>query len=712
MEVSAPESIMPSRETSHPVSSRLGADMERWMPSGDRVRSALAVAMVMTVLGVSTYAERRTPPAEILAIGTAICLLSGRLWRFTGLSRTGRDMWQLLCMLGSLVALGLMIPSLHIAILPWIFAILFGAIFKLPPLAAIIFSVPAAAAASLLLLMAGEQSTAVTLTTWKPGSPALVVASHIGAALTSAWVGAVKIRRTRSQEVALEQSEARFRKLIDRVAVGMFIVRDDILIDVNAMALRLLGAESPGQVIGRSTEELFDERRQDISTTSSITLRGIEDKETKIRTLDEVERVVEFSSMVVSWKNEPATLLAAFDLTERNWAQRERDRLQAQIRHAQKLETIGLLAGGIAHDFNNILQAILANTELLLSQGTVEKRIEDRLHKVAIAAQRGASLVAKMLAYAGRGQNELTSVNLSELAKDVIDLASPAIPKRVRIQQQLQDDLPSVAGDEGQIQQVIMNLFTNASDAMSDRAGDLVVRTGVVRADAEMLARAYLGEARTPGLYVFVEVADSGVGIDPAELSRIFDPFFTTKERGRGLGLASSIGIVNSHHGAMEVNSVPGEGTRFRCLLPPEDVPRRRERTRSDVSHTRPIGRTILIADDEKEILDTTGAALRAAGYEIVSAKNGAEALEHFVEDPKHYSAVVLDLAMPVMDGAQTLKRMKSIDPDVYVILSTGYTHEYEEQDLDSLGFSHILRKPYPIKQLLQVLKRKPDKER
>jgi CheY-like chemotaxis protein len=257
-----------------------------------------------------------------------------------------------------------------------------------------------------------------------------------------------------------------------------------------------------------------------------------------------------------------------------------------------------------------------------------------------------------------------------------------------------------------------MNLLTNASDAMSDRGGDLVVRTGVVRADAEMLARAYLGEARAPGLYVFVEVADSGVGIDPAELSRIFDPFFTTKERGRGLGLASSIGIVSSHHGAMEVNSIPDEGTRFRCLLPPEDVPRRRERVRSDVSGARPVGRTILIADDEKEVLETTGAALRAAGYEIVSAKNGAEALEHFVEDPKHYSAVVLDLAMPVMDGAQTLRKMRAVDPNVYVVLSTGYTHEYEEQDLDSLGFSHILRKPYPIKDLLQVLKRKPDPER
>jgi PAS domain S-box-containing protein len=319
-------------------------------------------------------------------------------------------------MLAFFVGLALMIPSLYIAILPWIFAILVGAILKLPPVAALVFSAPTAAAASLLLLMAGEQATALTLTTWKPTSPALVIASHIGAALTFAWVGTVKIRHARSQEVALEQSEARFRGLIDRVAVGMFIIRDDVLIDVNAMALRLLGAESPGQVIGRSTEELFDERRQDISTTSSITLRGIEDKETKIRTLDEVERVVEFSSMVVNWKNEPATLLAAFDLTERNWAQRERDRLQAQIRHAQKLETIGLLAGGIAHDFNNILQAILANTELLLTQGSVEKRVEDRLHKVAIAAQRGASLVAKMLAYAGRGQNELTSVNLSELA--------------------------------------------------------------------------------------------------------------------------------------------------------------------------------------------------------------------------------------------------------------------------------------------------------
>jgi CheY-like chemotaxis protein len=158
----------------------------------------------------------------------------------------------------------------------------------------------------------------------------------------------------------------------------------------------------------------------------------------------------------------------------------------------------------------------------------------------------------------------------------------------------------------------------------------------------------------------------------------------------------------------MEVNSIPGEGTRFRCLLPPEDVPRPRRRTQSEASGSRPVGATILIADDEKEVLSATAAALKAAGFEIVTAKHGAEAVEHFSEDPKHYSAVVLDLAMPVMDGAEAFKKMREIDPDVYVVLSTGYTHEYEEQDLESLGFSHILRKPFPIKQLIQVLKKKP----
>ena len=175
-----------------------------------------------------------------------------------------------------------------------------------------------------------------------------------------------------------------------------------------------------------------------------------------------------------------------------------------------------------------------------------------------------------MLAYAGRGQSEITSVNLTELTSDVIDLASPAIPKRVRIQQQLQDDLPSVAGDEGQIQQVIMNLLTNASDAMSDRAGDLVVRTGVVRADAEMLARAYLGEARAPGLYVFVEVADSGVGIDPAELSRIFDPFFTTKKTtgGTGIGLSNVRQIVEQWGGHIEASNTADHGAQFTLRLP------------------------------------------------------------------------------------------------------------------------------------------------
>ncbi|MGB1698782.1 MAG: hybrid sensor histidine kinase/response regulator [Nannocystaceae bacterium] len=703
-------SINLSESTSPPGYGSIGGAMERWMPRGDTVRLMMALATIGVITALSVHANERTPNTEILAGVISVVLLSGRMWHITPWSEAARNAWQLTTMVASISALGLMIPALGLGLLPWIFAILVGAAFKLPPLFALLFAIPAAGSASFLLALSSGSPTSFTLTAWNPPFW-VIITSNICAALTSTWVGAVNIRRTRSQEAALERSEEGFRKLIDRLAVGMFILRDRTLIDLNAKALMLLGAKHPSQVIGLTTDDLFDEKHQDISSTSSITLRGLEEKETRLKTLDDVERVVELSTMNVSWNDESATLLAAFDLTERKWAEAERDQLQAQIRHAQKLETIGLLAGGIAHDFNNILQAILANTELMLSQGHIEQRLEDRLHRVAIAAQRGASLVSKMLAYAGRGQNELTSVNLSELANDVIDLARPAIPKRIHIKRRLQDDLPSVAGDEGQLQQVIMNLVTNASDAMSEIGGELVIRSGVVRADAEMLMRTYLGDTREPGLYVFVEVADSGRGINPAELSRIFDPFFTTKERGRGLGLASSIGIVNAHHGAMEVNSVPGEGTRFRFLLPPEDVPQPRSNRRAYTSGPRPIGKNILVADDEKEVLESTKIALRAAGFEVVTATNGAEALEHFREDPRHYSAVVLDLAMPVMDGAVTLKKMREIDPETYIVLSTGYTYEYEDQDLDSLGFSRILRKPFPIKELVRVLKEKPVNE-
>ena len=645
-----------------------------------------------------------------LALVTSALLIAAPMLRAFRLGEGPLELAYLCAILVTLLGLLWAHPAIAPAVIPWLLVVIFAATFKLSIASTLAFGGATIALTTLAeVYPAGlGESTAAALEHAEVVTAWLSRSSWVLAGAAATWLGAVKVRRARGQEVALARSEARFQRFLNQASVGMFVSRDDTIIYLNDVGLSLLGASHREDVIGMRFQELFASPDVDASQSTSDTISRIEERELQVRAFDDVSRTVEISRMMISWNGAPAMLLTAFDLTDRKWAEEEHRRLQAQIRHGQKLETIGLLAGGIAHDFNNILQAIMANTELLIHDETVHAPARSRLDKVATAASRGAALVEKMLAYAGRGQSLSTSVNLSALAHEVIDLASAGLSKRVHVTRELQDDIPSVAGDETQLQQVIMNLFTNASDAMADEGGTLVVRSGIMRADPETLMRAYLGEMRRPGLYAFVEVADSGRGIPSDEISRIFDPFFTTKERGRGLGLASTMGIINGHHGAMLVTSEPGQGTRFRALFPPEDVPVSRRKAIRSKPSVIDEHRTILVADDETEILEALSTALRQAGFSVITARDGAEAVALFADDPRAFDAVVLDMAMPRLDGAQALEKIRALAPGVFSVLSTGYAHEHELDDLETLGFSRILRKPYPFKSLVEVLREIP----
>ncbi len=271
------------------------------------------------------------------------------------------------------------------------------------------------------------------------------------------------------------------------------------------------------------------------------------------------------------------------DITLRKDAETKQRQLEAQVRHVQKLESLGVLAGGIAHDFNNLLAGIMGNAGLALRDLGDLGPAADRVRQLQAAAVRASELTGQMLAYSGKGTFLVEAVDLSRLAREMASLLTASVSKKAELVLHLEADLPAIEGDATQLRQVVMNLLTNASDALEDRPGTIRVRTGGMTVDRGYLAATYLDEDLPAGPYVFCEVSDTGCGMDRDTVARIFDPFFTTKFTGRGLGLATVLGIIRSHRGAIRVYSEPGMGTRVRVLFPAteqtaEAPPRRRRR--------------------------------------------------------------------------------------------------------------------------------------
>jgi PAS domain S-box-containing protein len=400
------------------------------------------------------------------------------------------------------------------------------------------------------------------------------------------------------------------------------------------------------------------------------------------------------------------------DITEARLAEAERSRLEAHMQEVQRLESLGVLAGGIAHDFNNLLAVIMGNAALLDADAGSDDEKRARVRRIRAAANHAESLTDQMLAYAGKAVAELVPLDLSALVEDTKDLLLASISKRCDLDLELDPALPSVTGDATQLRQVLLNLVTNASEAFGSGAGRVRVRTGWALADAPTLAGAFGAAERRPGRWVFLEVSDDGPGIAEAVRGRIFEPFFSTRGVGRGLGLAAVLGIASAHHGVVKVESVPGQGSTFRLLVPPSDPPAAlREATAAapggDARASAPRLRTqatglVLVVDDDEAVREVAEALLADAGFRVETVASGSDALARVREGG--VGAVLLDLVMPDLSGADVLRALAAEHPELPVVLASGYKRELAAERLGRETAFAFVQKPYDPEALCAAL--------
>lgn len=392
------------------------------------------------------------------------------------------------------------------------------------------------------------------------------------------------------------------------------------------------------------------------------------------------------------------------EIQRRREAEADRKRLEAQFLQAQKLESLGVLAGGIAHDFNNILTGIIGYCDLARLELTPTSDAATYLDEAVNGARQAAELTQQLLAYSGKGKFVVSPTRLSELVSSTLRLLEVSISKQCVLRLDLMADQPACMADASQMRQVIMNLIINASDAIGERSGVIAVSTGAVWCDADYLVTGFGANDLPEGLYVTLEVSDTGIGMSAETQARIFDPFYSTKFTGRGLGLAAVMGIVRGHGGAIRVYSELGRGTTFKLLFPalPAEV-----KTGAPVAAT-PLGnqQRVIVADDEERVRALTRHLLERLGYTVVTAADGREALSLFEAHRHENPLVLLDLTMPHLDGAGALRALRAIQADVKVILMSGYSEHAAMERQPGRAVCGYLQKPFRMEELAQVVAR------
>jgi PAS domain S-box-containing protein len=519
------------------------------------------------------------------------------------------------------------------------------------------------------------------------------------------------IAEQRSTESALRGSEELYRTLVENIDLGIALIGPDHrILATNANMGTFFDDPSSG-LVGKICHVELEQR-----DTICPRCPGLIAMETGEPAEQEMEGVrndgMPFVARVQAY---PLTddqggttgfIKVVEDITERRRADEERLRLEDQVRHSQKLESLGVLAGGIAHDFNNLLVAILGNAELAAEEMGPDAPQGEYIREIRTASQRAAELTNQMLAYSGRGRFVIEPLSINAVVEEMGKLLAVTIPKKAVLQYDLDRRLPTVDADAAQLRQVVMNLVTNAAGAVGDASGTITIKTGVIEADREYLSEAYLDEDLPPGRNVTLEISDTGCGMDPQTKARLFDPFFTTKSSGRGLGMAAVLGIVRGHRGAIRVYTEVGSGSVFRILLPQSTTPIERRAAPSPPTPSSDLERsgTILVVDDEETVRTVAGRMLERAGYEVITAVDGRHAVEVFEKEHERIAAVLLDMTMPRLNGEETFRELRRIDGEVKVVFSSGF----DEQDAagrfsaENLTF---IQKPYDLTGLLAVFR-------
>ncbi len=508
----------------------------------------------------------------------------------------------------------------------------------------------------------------------------------------------------------LIQSEKRYRNLIESMVQPMAlheIICDDSgkpvdyrFLEVNAAYEALLGRPAK-EIIGKRVHELLpDTESLWIENYGKVALTGEPAHfENYSAAQDRHFDVVAYSPAAKQFA------IVATDITARVKMQQEQQRLEEQILHAQKLESLGVLAGGIAHDFNNILMAVLGHCELALRRLAAESPAKDNLKQIKNAANKAADLANQMLAYSGKGKFVVEPLDLSKIIDEMQQMLSVSISKKAALRYEFAPVLPSVEADATQMRQIILNLVINASDAIGDKSGVIVITTGVMDCDQSYLQDSWLAEKLPAGKYVYLEVADTGSGMDKKTINRIFEPFFSTKFTGRGLGMAAVLGIVRGHQGAIKVYSEIGKGTTFKVLLPAASKPAVLVDDDQQAERLQGTG-TVMLVDDDETVRSIGREMLEEFGFNVIIAKDGREALEKFKAAPADIQLVLMDLTMPHMDGEQAYRELRRVDPKVRVIMSSGYNEQDVSQKFVGKGVCGFLKKPYQLSTLQQALQK------
>ena len=521
-------------------------------------------------------------------------------------------------------------------------------------------------------------------------------------------------------ETALRRSEARYRTLVENIELGISLISADYEILMTNTQIGTMLNKPACEFVGMRCFEEFEKRdavcphcpgRVAMATggSASVETEGVRGDGTRIPV-----RLRAFPLL------NPDGTAAGFieiveDITEHKQMEEERRDLERQMQHAQKLESLGVLAGGIAHDFNNILMAILGNADLALYWLHDHDPSRENVREIKRAARRAAELAKQMLAYSGRGTFVIEPIRLNELVGEMGNLLEVSIPKNAILRNNFTEALPTIEGDAAQIRQIVMNLIVNAAEAVDEKGGTITVTTGAMDCDRDYLdsvneiLRAGYDAPLPEGLYVYAEVADSGCGMDAETQARMFDPFFTTKFQGRGLGLAAVLGIVRSHRGAIQIYSEPGKGTTIKVLFPAADGSGRPAKPATNdlvESHEWRGSGTVLIADDEETVRSVGRQMLELMGFDVIAVTDGREAVGAFREHAEDIVCVLIDLTMPNLNGRETFREIRRVRPDAAVVLTSGYHEDEATRSFTGKGLAGFIQKPYQLNQLRQILRR------
>jgi len=515
-----------------------------------------------------------------------------------------------------------------------------------------------------------------------------------------------------ASERALRESEEKFRLISEQSMIAIAVIQDGAFKYCNETFLNLV--EYPLEEIRemKSLENIarliHPDDREFVTEQIRRKMQGNEGVVTnypmRLLTSSNTTRWVEIYSRTVFFQGRPADLVTMTDISTRKQAEEERASLQAQVFHAQKLESLGVFTGGIAHDFNNLLSSILGSTELALAEMGAEDPTRTHMEEIHRAAEHGTDLCQQMLAYAGKTAPQRGPIDLIELIREMDRLFRISISRDIELKVDAPPSLAPIRGDASQIRQIVLNLIINASEAFEGQPGTITIRMGEEFCEQRELSTPWLNQDLPAGDYVYLEVEDNGKGMDEDTLLRVFDPFFSTKFAGRGLGLASTLGIIKEHRGSIRVKSALGQGTKFHISFPAdkeEAIPKRVEST----TEWKGSGLVLLI-EDEDSVRAVTRRLLESLGLQVETASDGVEGLQKFTEHPEAFRLVIADMIMPQLGGEQVLKEIRAGRPDLPVLLTSGFSEAEALRNPARDPLTEFLPKPFGLNELRKHLDR------